>query len=108
MPGDELVHDDYFVASLPADHASLLLEEIVALILLDVLDDKLVGLVALRVLRRNFAGVAAFLLDLLLWEDGSVLLRKAHLVGAGFDALLQPLALAHRQPIELRQPISNP
>lgn len=108
MPGDELVHDDDFVASLPADHASLLLEEVVALILLDVLDDQLVGLVALRVLRGNLPGVAALLLYLLLREDGSVLLRKADLVGAGFDALLQPLALAHRQPIELRQPISNP
>ena len=95
MPGDELVHDDDFVASLPADHAALLLEEVVALVLLDVLDDQLVGLVALGVLRRNLPGVASFLLDLLLREDGSVGLGQTHLAGAGFDALLQPLALAH-------------
>lgn len=88
MPGDELVHDDNFIASLSSDHSSLLFEEVVALILLDVLDDKFVGLVALGVLRGNFSGVASFLLDLLLREDGSVLLRKTHLVGPGFDALL--------------------
>jgi hypothetical protein len=78
VAGDELIQDDDFVGILATNHSSLLLEEVVALVLLDILDDEFVGLGPFGVLGGNLPGDAPLLLDLLLVDQTAV--YRAHLV----------------------------
>jgi hypothetical protein len=83
MAGDELIHDDDFVASLSADAAALLLEVVVAgLVLLDVPDDEFIGFGPFGLFGEGgLSGLDAFLLHALLLEVGALPLEDAHLVG---------------------------
>ena len=90
MTGDELIHYDYFVTSLSANTASLLLQVVVAgLVLLNIADDEFIGLCPFWLFGKGgFSGFDALLFHSLFLKVGALALKDAHLVGLEFRSLL--------------------
>lgn len=110
MPGDKLIHDDDFVASLPTDAASLFLEIVIAgLVLFHVADDELVSLCTFRLLGEGgLSWLDALFFYRLLLEVGPLTLKHRHLVRFELRPLLQLETALLDVLVEGRQAIPNP